>query len=253
MESQLPISSFTKQLCQDLIRWMQEEESQEASTPPNYETRLKKIGESIGQLKRKLKAYAFAGPEEEIEFFKNHFPQLLSQQIYAREQMDLNCIGRIPSQRLRKELLTIKYERIDLFFKENAEFIRYYYSRSTYLDEAYFLCRNNDELRIKPNQQDGEDLAYCPAHATIVASLLAYSIILVDLERLLETNKQWSEDPKGLQDQPQLTWTDSKLGLVELIYCLKEQGAFNGGQADIKTITHFFEKVFAVQLGSRHT
>jgi len=39
------------------------------------------------------------------------------------------------------------------------------------------------------------------------------------------------------------------MGLVELIYSLNEQGSFNGN-TDIKSITRYFEKVFAVQLSN---
>ncbi len=47
-----------------------------------------------------------------------------------------------------------------------------------------------------------------------------------------------------------LTWTHSKIGLVELIYALKELGVFNHGKAELKAITHSFEYMFSFELGN---
>src|SRR5450432_3553199 len=51
-------------------------------------------------------------------------------------------------------------------------------------------------------------------------------------------------------DENGLQWTYSKIGLVELIYSLKELGAFNHGKAELKSITACFESMFAVDLGN---
>jgi hypothetical protein len=53
-----------------------------------------------------------------------------------------------------------------------------------------------------------------------------------------------------LPDSTRLKWTYSKVGLVELIYSLRELGAFNDGKADLKTIKECFEYMFNVDLGN---
>jgi hypothetical protein len=93
-----------------------------------------------------------------------------------------------------------------------------------------------------------EDIVLTPMHSDKIATLLAYSQLLVTLEQYVGTRQGTASDQYGQTNG--LTWTDSKQGLVELIYSLKEQGAFNSGSADIKSITQFFEKTFGVQLGN---
>jgi RteC protein len=47
-----------------------------------------------------------------------------------------------------------------------------------------------------------------------------------------------------------LIWTRSKIDLVELIYALRELGAFNHGKAELKAITRCFEYMFSFELGN---
>ena len=47
-----------------------------------------------------------------------------------------------------------------------------------------------------------------------------------------------------------LTWTYSKIGLVELIYALRELRVFNNGEAELKAITRCFEYMFSFDLGN---
>jgi hypothetical protein len=46
-----------------------------------------------------------------------------------------------------------------------------------------------------------------------------------------------------------LQWTASKVDLTEVIYAFKALGAFNNGQASIRMITEYLQKVFFVDLG----
>jgi|SRR5450432_247262 len=56
--------------------------------------------------------------------------------------------------------------------------------------------------------------------------------------------------PSPIPEECRLQWTYSKIGLVELIYSLKELGAFNNGKADLKSITQCFEYMFSIDLGN---
>jgi hypothetical protein len=47
-----------------------------------------------------------------------------------------------------------------------------------------------------------------------------------------------------------ITWTYSKIGLVELIYALRELSVFNHGKAELKAITNCFEYMFSIDLGN---
>jgi hypothetical protein len=47
-----------------------------------------------------------------------------------------------------------------------------------------------------------------------------------------------------------LTWTVSKVFLIELIYALYLFGAFNHGKATLKEIILYFENIFNIDLGA---
>ncbi|HEV8506549.1 MAG TPA: RteC domain-containing protein [Chitinophagaceae bacterium] len=47
-----------------------------------------------------------------------------------------------------------------------------------------------------------------------------------------------------------LTWTRSKIDLVELIYALRELRVFSNGEAELKAITACFEYMFSFELGN---
>ncbi len=78
---------------------------------------------------------------------------------------------------------------------------------------------------------------------------------------LINANEKLSEYLRGalrvidlpessLQELSSLQWTDSKSGLIELIYALQEKGSFNNGKATLKEITNYFERIFSVELGN---
>jgi len=46
-----------------------------------------------------------------------------------------------------------------------------------------------------------------------------------------------------------VTWTDSKVALIELIYALHTTGSINNGKSDLKSLTQYFENVFNIELG----
>lgn len=47
-----------------------------------------------------------------------------------------------------------------------------------------------------------------------------------------------------------ITWTDAKVGLIELAYALHAKGCFNHGKADLTQIIAHLEKDWHVELGN---
>lgn len=52
------------------------------------------------------------------------------------------------------------------------------------------------------------------------------------------------------ENKSKITWTGSKVGLVELIYALHTEGVFNEGKARLTNIARFFENCFGIELGN---
>jgi hypothetical protein len=59
------------------------------------------------------------------------------------------------------------------------------------------------------------------------------------------------ENTEKSQRKPnvKMTWTGSKVALVELMYALHTEGVFNNGAADLKEIAEYFEHIFEIDLG----
>tara|TARA_B100000965_G_scaffold405066_1_gene437738 strand:- start:1432 stop:1773 length:342 start_codon:yes stop_codon:yes gene_type:complete len=55
-----------------------------------------------------------------------------------------------------------------------------------------------------------------------------------------------------VEPKVKMTWTDSKVALIELMYALHARGVFNHGRADLKEISKCMEDTFGVDLGQYH-
>lgn len=73
---------------------------------------------------------------------------------------------------------------------------------------------------------------------------------VITMENLLQSNA--FPQPEYLSEEkiPGINWTASKTDLIELIYGLYANKAFNHGKITIKAITHFFESTMDVKLGN---
>jgi hypothetical protein len=52
--------------------------------------------------------------------------------------------------------------------------------------------------------------------------------------------------------KPELKWSLSKIGLIEVLHIFKAAGAFNDGTADMKTIVQHFEYFLQIDLGDHY-
>ena len=75
---------------------------------------------------------------------------------------------------------------------------------------------------------------------------MANDLIQVYIEDQLYSTSQVD---KSISQQ-KLKWTGSKASLIELIYALHYQGAFNNGNNDIQVIAKDFEKNYNIDLGN---
>lgn len=206
--------------------------------------RLSLILASIDRLKEKLKAYQFSRENEEIYFFKELLPLFLSLHFYYREKFDLESIELLGTPQLRNGYFDRLFIRIEDFFKENGEFLKYYRSGKTNMDKYYFLRNSSFQQEHMDLITSLIDPSYCTVYSIKVANILAYSKLDRDIRNIF-----LGEKDEGLpltNKKTKLEWTDTKAGLVELIYSLKAKGAFNNGKASLKSITEYFENIFSI-------
>ena len=208
------------------------------------------ILKSINELKKAATKTNFKSKSEEIQFFKEVKPLFTSKLIYFNlvyriEMKKPNGGNKILKKYYNNELLKLK-----AFFDNELEFYQYFRSGSTYLDYRYFLRGEFDIKLALDSYYFESDKSFATSHDFKVATILANDLIELYLENqllMLENN----ENSEKSQRKPnvKLTWTGSKVALIELIYALHTEGVFNNGAADLKDIAEYFEHTFEIDLG----
>lgn len=200
----------------------------------------------IRELHKWLKNHVFESIEDEIYFFKEVKPTLVSKLIYYKSvlKIESNTSG---TKKLKIKFYQKTLYKIDQYFKNNKEFYQYYRSRASYKDQEYFLRNNENYISLEDCYLMNYDFRLCTSHDYKVAIIMSNDLLCNYLENQIEKlNKSCSVNyspPIG-----QLNWTGSKVDLVELIYALHHQKLFNSGNTDIKEIAAFVGKMFNIEI-----
>lgn len=194
---------------------------------------------AISKLKAFTRSYVFSSTVEEIQFFKEAKPVLLSQYYYYEKLFSIKInepfTGEARLQDYYHEHLTVLQE----FVAAHGEFYRYCLSNSRELDDKYFV--RQDSPLIDPDVDINFSTGYDNILARIMAARLVKEYLLALIKNL---------DNGGGNSPSQLKWTGTKSALIELIYALQSVDSVNGGKADIKQIAYSFESLFNISLGN---
>jgi hypothetical protein len=208
------------------------------------------ILKSINELKKLIAKNNFKSKSEEILFFKEIKPLFTSKfiyfnRVYKIEMKKPNGGNRILKKYYNNELLKLK-----AFFDNELEFYQYFRSGSTYLDYKYFLRGEFDIKLALDSYYFESDMSFTTSHDFKVATILANDLIELYIENqlIMLENKENTEKSQR-KPNVKMTWTGSKVALVELMYALHTEGVFNNGAADLKEIAEYFEHVFEIDLG----
>lgn len=208
------------------------------------------ILKSINQLKKTTTNTNFKTETEEIQFFKEIKPQFTSKLIYFNRVYKIEMKKPNGGNRILKKYYNNELLKLKAFFDNELEFYQYFRSSSTYLDYKYFL-RGKFDIKLALDSYYFEtDTSFSTSHDFKVATILANDLIQLFLENqlLMLDNNEYSEKSQR-KPNVKMTWTGSKVALVELMYALQTEGVFNNGAADLKDIAEYFEHIFEIDLG----
>lgn len=225
-------------------------ENAAAETIATAESALLIIDMYITQVKEMITAHNFQCMAEEIYFFKNLKPQLISPFIYYSKILSIETYKPNGSLKTQKKYYEQEQVKLKYFYDENKEFYNYYRRQATYLDHKYFL-RNAYDLKMKlgHNYYNFDHNFSTPCDdlvSLILANDKVENYLLNSLTILL--NPQTSTK----QQSHQISWSSSKVALVELIYALYHTKCFNGGNVDLSEIIRLSEKLLEVDLSNFH-
>jgi hypothetical protein len=206
---------------------------------------------SVNTVKAEICKKGFDTKEDEIFFFKYLKPRLFSKLIYYSKILNIETKKPKGSDEAQRKYLLNELDNLQRFFSSNLEFYQYYRTGATYLDDKYFL-RGKFDVRLSLDTFFFTcDPDFSTTHDYKVARILANDLLEIYLKEQLEYIERHEMPLLKPQVAPKvkLSWTDSKVALIEVLYALHYQGCLNNGTADLKEIAAYFEVIFNVDLG----
>ncbi|HBD25705.1 RteC domain-containing protein [Flavobacterium sp.] len=204
------------------------------------------IEDILKQLTDWLKHHVFETIQEEIKFFKEIKPNIVAKLIFYKEILSL--VASLPLDKSKRiKHFEKKLDAINHFYRKNREFIKYIKSHSSHFDELYFTRKKYKDIFLNDCSVIIHDAKLCTSHDYLLAEVIAFELLALHIENRIDNLNQ-SFAITNNQFKSNLHWTEKKVDLVELIYALHEAKVFDNGQADIKEITHVFEKAFQIEL-----
>lgn len=200
----------------------------------------------IDELREKVIVYEFSSLEEEIVFFKELKPQVLSKQLYFNK---IYCIeSKFPtgSNEAAKRYLNDQLHSMEYYFNRYLDFHQYYRSGSIVYDKYYFVRGNVDPKLCNDSSRFNSDLKFSTVYDFKVAKIIANEMLRIYLNQRLKM----IEDPALFRGRKSSrNWTGQKNSLIELGYALHAVGDINHGNVDIKEIMDTLGEAFNVDLG----
>lgn len=195
--------------------------------------------------------YTFQDTNEEISFFKDTKPFILSKLIYFNDIYTLELRKPNGSKEVLKEYYKKKQTAITEFCNNNLDFYQYYRSKAIHLDKYYFL-RGHENYQLCHNcgMFDKDPLfSTCCDHR--VAKMLAYDMLEIYLQQRLQDveRKEVIEISRASLPNNPFKWTAPKVAAIELGYSIYAAAVLNNGNADIKEIMTYIEASFKIDLG----
>lgn len=203
---------------------------------------------TLEKLKTRCIKYKFQNKIEEIGFFRDTKPKFAARLIYFSEIYNVETNKPCGSKKTIRKYYNAGLVKLKTYFNENKEFYRYYRTENRSLDNKYFIRGQYDVKLTFDNFYYQADTRFSTSHDYKVARILANDMIKEFLENEIRklSNKTILNQAHHTNTQK---WTGSKVALIELIYALHTEKAFNNGASELKEVATFFESAFHIDLG----
>lgn len=206
------------------------------------------IDESIRQLKEMISKHQFETIAEEVYFFKRLKPPFIAKFIYYSTILELESHRPNAGNKVLKKYYEAEQEKLKIFYLEHSEFYSYYRREATYLDHKIFV-RNSYDLKMKLSLGFYNfDTSFTSSHDHMVARFMANQ----QYDQYLKRQITSLNDNSNAKTLSPLTWSSSKVGLIELVYALYHMRCFNGGNIELREVIKFVEKALDTDLGNFH-
>jgi len=239
----MPLNEFLQELEKQTAQAVKHIEASEKDTLKRAYSCALALSDANTKLKTFIAGYEFADEREEIDFFKQQKPALISQLVYYCEVYNIEASRPVGGVEIQHDYLSRELERLQDYIDRCPEFYRYYRLGLTDSD-AYYFTRGAFEIgRQYLEASAGErDPRYSSNRDYKLAKIQA----IERLEILLKSELDELERPP--QEAPQLAWAAKKAFLIELIYAADSFRLF--GKTPLVRLVEKAQRDFGIDLGN---
>jgi len=203
----------------------------------------------IQVLKNRLLEFGFKNEQEEICFFKEMKPQILSKLIYFNKIYTIELKRPNGSNLILKNYYEHELNSLTFFFTRNLDFYQYYRSNAVHLDDYYFR-RGKPNIRLGvDSSQFINDTTFSTCYDYKVAKILSNEMLRIYLNKKLQQIDRLSEYSGNKQKNKKNKWTATKVAAIELGYGIYAAKVIDNGKVDIREIMTALQDVLEIDLG----
>jgi hypothetical protein len=195
-----------------------------------------------------LKKHVFKTLQEEIYFFKELKPRMVSKLLYYKELFNVES-SLPPSKKNKRKHYEEWLAKIHQYGLNNREFYQYYRSRTTVKDEDLFVRRSYKNIFRDDCCLINYDSKLCTSHDYNVAIIIANDMLTSYLENKLDELNGTRTAYSTMNNK--ITWTGTKIEMAEMIYGLHYKQMLNNGNIDIKEIARGFSIAFNIDFDEK--
>lgn len=207
------------------------------------------IEKKLKEIFKWLKKHVFKTLQEEIYFFKELKPRMVSKLLYYKELLNLES-SLPPSKKNKRKHIDELLSKIHQYVVSNKEFYQYYRSRTTVKDEDFFVRRSYKDIVRDDCCLINFDSKLCTSHDFNVATIIANDMFTSHLENKLD-ELDGNFTTKYNPTNNKIIWTGTKIEMAEMIYGLYYKKVLNGGRADIKEIARTLCIAFNIEMDDK--
>ena len=240
------MNSFCTPFFQELERDFVLLKSSESNTIVGCQKIIYFLEKKLKLLNKWLKNYSFDCEKNEIYFFKELKPSLISKILFYQNVLKIESTLP-PGKKAKRKHYIKSINKLSEHTRENRDFYEYYRSRATYNDHKYFVRRPYKDILRDDPMQLFFDSKISTSHEYQVAILICSDMLVNYLERKIDEIND-KNGAANFRDPINYSWSGSKIDLVELIYALKHAGLINNGNTEVKELATHLGKVFNIEL-----
>lgn len=241
------MKQFTRELHSKLLKSIQTVSMISANNIQRAQQAYQEVEKIMNELKAFINPYSFSSKNEEILFFKTIKPKFTRELIYYAELVKIEMFRPVGNFETQQSYNNKIMDRINIFFERNQLLYDYYRMDKNEYDEQMFL-RGAEGNLFYPECQVVMDLHFCTVCGYKIGKIQAFE----QVARYLQTdlNIIQSTSVHKQDEVMQVTWTDSKAALIELIYAIHAKGSVNNGNNHLQQLVSTLEGAFKVELGN---